>query len=69
MISNRQLFLMHQAQTSHFPLMLEIEKAEGVYLYDTNGKPFLDLISGISVSSLGHGNEHVKNAKIGRAHV
>ncbi|MEI6594857.1 MAG: aspartate aminotransferase family protein [Bacteroidota bacterium] len=62
MISNRQLFLMHQAQTSHFPLMLEIERAEEVYLFDVNGKQYLDLISGISVSSLGHGNEHVKNA-------
>lgn len=62
MISNRQLFLLHQAQTSHYPLMLEIEKAEGVYLFDVNGKKYLDLISGISVSSLGHGNERVKNA-------
>ena len=62
MISNRQLFLMHQAQTSLFPLMLEIERAEGVYLFDVKGKQYLDLISGISVSSLGHGNEHVKNA-------
>jgi acetylornithine/succinyldiaminopimelate/putrescine aminotransferase len=62
MISNRQLFLLHQAQTSHFPLMLEIERAEGVYLYDTNGRQYLDLISGIAVSSIGHGNEQVKNA-------
>ena len=62
MISNRQLFLMHQAQTSLYPLMLEIEKADGVYLYDVNGKKYLDLISGISVSSLGHGNAHVKKA-------
>ncbi len=62
MISNRQLFLLHQAQTSLYPLMIEIEKAEGVYLYDVNGKQYLDLISGISVSSLGHGNEYVKNA-------
>ncbi len=42
--------------------MLEIEKADGVYLYDVNGKKYLDLISGISVSSLGHGNAHVKKA-------
>ena len=53
---------MHQAQTSLYPLMLEIEKADGVYLYDVNGKKYLDLISGISVSSLGHGNAHVKKA-------
>lgn len=34
--------------------MLEIEKAEGVYLFDANGKKYLDLISGISVSNIGH---------------
>ncbi len=54
MPNQRQLFLRHLAQTSDIPLLLEIEKAEGSYLYDTNGKPYLDLIAGISVSSLGH---------------
>jgi len=53
-ISLRQLFLNNVAQTSDEPLILEIEKAEGVYLYDTNGKQYLDLISGISVSNIGH---------------
>lgn len=62
MLSNRQLFLAHQAQTTNFPLLLEVNKAEGVYIYDTNGKPHIDFISGISVSSLGHGNEAVKDA-------
>lgn len=61
-ISNRELFLAHQAQTTRFPLLLEFEKAEGVYLLDRKGKKYLDLISGISVSSLGHGNENVKAA-------
>ena len=50
----RQLFLRHVTQTSDLPLMLEIEKAEGSYLFDKNGKRYLDLISGISVSGLGH---------------
>ncbi|MES2656493.1 MAG: aspartate aminotransferase family protein [Bacteroidota bacterium] len=62
MLSNRQLFLAHQAQTTNFPLLLEVSKADGVYIYDTNGKPHIDFISGISVSSLGHGNEAVKEA-------
>ncbi len=62
MISQKQLFLAHQAQTTHFPLMLEIVKAEGNYLYDKKGKKYLDLISGISVSSLGHGNAQVRKA-------
>lgn len=62
MLTNRQLFLAHQAQTTNFPLMLEVAKAEGVYIYGPDGKPYLDFISGISVSSLGHGNEAVKTA-------
>lgn len=61
-ISNRELFLQHQAQTTRFPLLLEFERAEGIYLYDKNNKPFIDLISGISVSSLGHGNKQVNQA-------
>lgn len=54
MLSQRQLFLQHIAQTSDAPLMLEIERAEGLYLYSPDGKRYTDLISGISVSNLGH---------------
>lgn len=54
MFTQRQLFLDHLAQTSETPLALEIEKAEGIYLYDVSGKRYLDLISGISVSNIGH---------------
>ncbi len=54
MLTQRQLFLQNIAQTSDAPLMLEIERAEGVYLYSTSGKQYLDLIAGISVSNLGH---------------
>ncbi len=54
MSTERQLFFNHLAQTSETPLALEIEKAEGIYLYDTSGKRYLDLISGISVSNVGH---------------
>lgn len=62
MLSNRQLFLRYMAQTSDAPLLLEITHAEGVYLFEADGKTYLDLISGISVSSLGHGNPDVKAA-------
>lgn len=54
MPSKRQLFLSHMAQTSPFPLLLEVAKAEGAWLYDGDGRAWLDLIAGISVSSLGH---------------
>ena len=62
MISNRQLFLRHLAQTSDAPLALEIESAEGIYLYDTEGTKYIDLISGISVSNLGHRHPNVMRA-------
>jgi acetylornithine/N-succinyldiaminopimelate aminotransferase len=58
----RQLFLTNNAQTTDFPLLLEFERAEGVYMYDKAGKPYLDLISGIGVSNLGHSNPKVINA-------
>lgn len=59
MISQRQLFLNHVAQTNDAPLALEIVRGEGVYLYDPNGKAYIDLIAGISVSNLGHSHPAV----------
>lgn len=58
----RQLFLANNAQTTDFPLLLEFERAEGIYMYDAAGKAFIDLISGIGVSNLGHSNPYVVNA-------
>lgn len=62
MLSQRQIFLQHQAQTSDFPLMLEIESAKGIYLYQPDGKKIIDLISGISVSNVGHSHPKVVKA-------
>ncbi|MES2386881.1 MAG: aminotransferase class III-fold pyridoxal phosphate-dependent enzyme [Bacteroidota bacterium] len=50
----RELFLRHLAQTTPFPLQIEIERAQGSYMYGPEGKSYLDLISGIGVSSIGH---------------
>jgi len=58
----RQLFLKHVAQTSESPLALEIEKAEGIYMYDKSGKSYIDLISGVSVSNIGHRHPKVVEA-------
>ncbi|MFD2533254.1 aspartate aminotransferase family protein [Gracilimonas halophila] len=55
-------FLTHIAQTSDDPLGLEIDYAEGPFLYTTNGKRFVDFISGIAVSSLGHRHPKVVEA-------
>ena len=61
-MNQRQLFLNHIAQTSDAPLGLEILQADGCFLYDVNQKKYLDLISGIAVSNIGHNNTAVKNA-------
>ena len=62
MLSDRQLFLNFLAQTSDAPLMLEIESAKGIFMYDRKGKEYMDLISGVSVSYLGHNNPEIVQA-------
>lgn len=62
MISQRNLFLQYIGQTSEMPLSLEIERAEGIYLYDRFGKKYIDLVSGVSVSNVGHCHPKVVEA-------
>lgn len=62
MLTQRQLFLQHNAQTSPTPLMLEFVKAKGVHIFDTEGKAYLDLIAGIGVSNVGHCHPNVVTA-------
>ena len=62
MLSTRQLFLLNTAQTSSFPRLLEIERAEGMFLYDTAGKKYMDLVSGFAVSNTGHRHPDVVKA-------
>ena len=64
----RQLFFEHVGQTSDFPIGLEVERAEGVWLYGPNGQRWIDLISGVSVSNVGHNNPVVVNAICDQAH-
>jgi len=62
MLTQRQLFLQHNAQTTLEPLLLEFNKASGMYLYDTEGKKYMDLIAGIGVSNVGHCHPSVVQA-------
>ncbi|HEY5370426.1 MAG TPA: aspartate aminotransferase family protein [Hanamia sp.] len=58
-MTNRQIFLNHIGQTSSAPLALEIVYASGCKLYDVQNKEYIDLIGGISVCNIGHGNKKV----------
>ena len=50
------------ANTTNQPFGIEVVSAEGIYLLDRSGKKYIDLISGIAVSNLGHQNQHIKSA-------
>jgi acetylornithine/succinyldiaminopimelate/putrescine aminotransferase len=62
MSSERARFLRHVAQTSPGPLMIEVARAEGVYLYGPDGQRYTDLISGIGVANVGHGHPAIVRA-------
>ena len=58
----KDIFKKHQAQTFPFPSCLEIASAKGSYIYDVNGKAYLDFIAGVSACSLGHSNPIITDA-------
>ena len=58
----RKQFLRHVAQTSPGPQLIEVARAEGVFFYTPEGKPYYDLVSGVSVNNVGHGNRAVVEA-------
>ncbi len=55
-------FLTNLGQTSPYPLLIEVDRAEGIFIYDKKGNAYADLISGIAVSSMGHGHPTIKKA-------
>ena len=55
-------FLKYQAQTSPYPLGMEVSHAVGSYIYDTNNKRYLDFVAGVSATSLGHQHPRVNQA-------
>lgn len=58
----RELFFNHVGQTSPSPLGLEIQRAEGIFLYTPSGERIIDLVSGVSVSNVGHSNQEIVDA-------
>jgi acetylornithine/succinyldiaminopimelate/putrescine aminotransferase len=62
MDSSQEIFFAHLAQTTEAPTLIDISYAEGIYIYDTDNKRYTDLISGISVTNIGHRHPDVVNA-------
>jgi acetylornithine/N-succinyldiaminopimelate aminotransferase len=61
-MKNTDNFKQILGQTSPFPFLLEVDRAEGIYIIDKNGKSYMDMISGVAVSNLGHGHSKIKEA-------
>jgi len=55
-------FYKYQAQTTPHPLAMTISHAEGSYIYDSDNKPYLDFVAGVSACSLGHRHPKVVSA-------
>ena len=58
----RKQFLEHVGQTSPSPMLVEVARAEGSFFYTPEGKRYFDLVAGVSVSNVGHGNPDVVKA-------
>lgn len=51
-----------QGQTSPYPFLVHVERAEGIYIYDTSGKSYMDMIAGVAVNNIGHNHPKVVKA-------
>ncbi|MFT5858644.1 MAG: acetylornithine/N-succinyldiaminopimelate aminotransferase [Flavobacteriaceae bacterium] len=62
MSSISQEFLSVQAQTNDLPYLIEVESADGIYITDSSGKRYLDMIAGVAVNNIGHRHPKVIQA-------
>ncbi|NOY49288.1 MAG: aspartate aminotransferase family protein [Chlorobi bacterium] len=61
-LTNRQLFRQNLAVPADIPEAIEIESAEGIFLTSVDGQKYIDLVSGVSVSNVGHRHPAVVKA-------
>lgn len=55
-------FLKYQGQTNQEPYLIDVDKAEGIYIWDKNGKKYVDMIAGVAVNNIGHRHPKVVEA-------
>lgn len=59
MENRKEDFLNHLGQTNPFPYLIDVESAEGIFIYDKSGKRYTDMISGVSVTNIGNRHPQV----------
>lgn len=55
-------FLLQLGQTNQQPYLIEVDRAFGIYIYDKDGKAYIDMIAGVAVSNVGHGHPKIVTA-------
>jgi len=55
-------FLAFQGQTNPFPFLINVKNAKGIFIYDKNGKSYMDMIAGVAVNNIGHNHPKVIQA-------
>lgn len=55
-------FLRIQGQTNPFPYLIDVDRAEGIFIYDKSGKRYMDMIAGVAVNNIGHRHQKVVDA-------
>lgn len=61
-MNEEKFFLEYLGQTNEHPFLISVERAEGSYIYDKKGKPYLDMISGVAVNNVGHRHPKIISA-------
>lgn len=55
-------FLSVQGPTNQSPYLIDVDYAEGIYIYDKSGKSYMDMIAGVAVNNIGHKHPKVISA-------
>ncbi|MFN5149230.1 MAG: aspartate aminotransferase family protein [Flavobacteriia bacterium] len=61
-MSREQDFIHQQGQTNQSPYLIDVDRAEGIYIYDKTGKGYMDMIAGVAVNNIGHNHPKVVKA-------
>jgi acetylornithine/N-succinyldiaminopimelate aminotransferase len=59
---DKDLFLKIQGQTNPYPYLIDVASAKGIYIFDKTGKSYMDMISGVAVSNVGHSHPTIIKA-------
>lgn len=55
-------FIQKLGQTNQSPYLIDVDRAEGIYIYDKANKAYMDMIAGVAVSNIGHNHPKITQA-------